>query len=137
MTSASPWAAISSVYSDPEFPFSRFTTTIQMLNCRYNDPLIAGDGFQLLHWHRPKKKWKNENSCKNINTNNGGVQAHRRACISVIKTWYNGLNDWAWRDKHSGKINTLALWTHSYCNFKMLLLFPLKRFKYNFSNNSK
>ena len=46
---------------------------------------------------------------KNINTNNGGVRAHRRACVSVIKTGYNGVNDRAWRDKHSEKINTLAL----------------------------
>lgn len=44
------------IHSDPEFPFSRFTTTIQMLNCRYNDPLIAGDGFRLLHQYRQKNK---------------------------------------------------------------------------------
>lgn len=128
MTSASPWAAISSVYSDPEFPFSRFTTTIQMLNCRYNDPLIAGDGFQLLHWQRQKKKKtkKKKKSSMNINTNNGGVRAHRRACISVIKTGNNAVNNRAWREKHSEKINTLALWMYSYYNFKMPLLFPLK-----------
>lgn len=87
-----------------------------MLNCRYNDPLIAGDGFRLLQRHRPKKKKKKKrkgkekkNSSKNINTNNRGVQAHRRACISVIKTGYNTVNDRAWREKHLEKINTLAL----------------------------
>lgn len=134
MTSPSPWAAISSIYSDPEFPFSRFTTTIQMLNCRYNDPLIAGDGFQLLHWQRQKKK---KNSSKNINTNNGGVRAHRRACISVIKTGYNTIYDRAWREKHSEKIDALALWMYSYCNFKTLLLFPLNTWNLIFSNNGK
>lgn len=46
----------------------------------------------------------------NINTNSGGVGAHRRASVRVIKTGYNSVNDdGAWREKHSEKINTLAL----------------------------
>lgn len=51
-----------------------------MLNCRYNDPLIAGDGFQRLHWQKQKEK-KEKRSSKNINTSNGGVRAQRSLSV--------------------------------------------------------
>lgn len=59
-----PLGSHKSIHSDPEFPFSRFTTTIQMLNGRYNDPLIAGDGFRLLHQYRQKNKKKERKQWK-------------------------------------------------------------------------
>lgn len=54
------------IHSDPEFPFSRFTTTIQMLNCSFNDPLITGDGFRLLHQYRQENKKKGKKTVKRI-----------------------------------------------------------------------
>lgn len=100
------------IHSDPEFPFPRFTTAIQMLNCRYNDLLIAGDGFRRLRQYRQQNKGKKrkENSGKNINTDNRGVQAHKRAGMCVIKHWYNTINDSL---QGETPINTLTLWTYS------------------------